>query len=41
MSNELSEKVIGLTAEYNLKLSNAGITTMDELIKRASTREVE
>lgn len=39
LSNELSEKVIGLTLEHKFKLANLGITTMDELTKRASSRE--
>jgi predicted RecB family nuclease len=39
MSNELSEKVIGLTSEHKFKLSDAGIVTTDELITRASTKE--
>ncbi len=39
MSNELNENVIGLSLERKFKLANAGITTTDELTKRASTRE--
>ena len=39
MLNELNEKVIGLNLEHKFKLANAGITTIEKLTKRASTRE--
>ena len=38
-SNELSEKVIGLDLEHTFKLVDAGITTTEELAKRALTRD--